>query len=372
MALELSENGIVVVKIGTSSLTNKGGAIDVEKINQIACQIKKIKEFGLNVVLVSSGAIRAGMEKLGIEKKPKSLPKLQACAAAGQSKLIEIYSQVFEKYHISVAQILLTRDDFRNRKRFLNGRNTIISLLDMGCMPIVNENDTVATDEIKFGENDTLSAIVAGSIGAELLINLSDVDGLYTADPRKEYNAKKISTVKVIDENIFDIAKGSSTNLGSGGMTTKIKAAKIATSSGTNMIIANAAEDNIIIKSVTEKNIGTLFLANSNSLVPKKRWMAFSAKSTGSIKVNSGAENKISSHGKSLLPAGITEVCGNFKQGDMVDVINEENERFAKGIVYYSSKDIQKIMGKKTCEIENILGEKEYDEIIHHNNLVVL
>lgn len=371
MKFDLSENSIIVIKIGTSSLTNIKGAIDLEKIQRLAHQIFILKSGGYRIVLVSSGAIRVGMEKLQINERPKNLPELQACAAVGQSRLMEIYSLIFEKYNIPTAQILVTQDDFRNRNRFLNSRNTIQKLLDLDCIPIVNENDTVAIDEIKFGENDTLSAIVSASIDADLLINLSDIDGLYTDDPKKNPNAKKINVVEKISKEIITLAGDSSTNVGSGGMLTKIKAATIATNSGVKMIIANAAEDDIILKACSKENIGTSFLACRNTLAPKKRWIAFAAKSNGSITVNVGATEKISKAGKSILPAGVTAVSGYFKQGDMIDVYNENNEAFAKGIVYYSSNDINKIMGKQSSEIENILGHKDFDEIIHHNNLVI-
>lgn len=362
---------IVVIKIGTSSLTNEIGAIDSEKIDNIAYQINEIMKKNCKVVLVSSGAIKAGMQKLNIKSRPKTVPMLQACAAAGQSSLMEIYNIIFGNYNLNAAQILITSDDFRSRRRFLNCRNTIKVLLDMNCIPIVNENDTVSTDEIKFGENDTLSAIVAAGIDADLLINLSDVNGLYTADPNVDPNAQRIPVVNKITNEIISIAGASASLVGSGGMTSKIKSAKIATNSGVRLVIANANEPNIIVRVVNGEDVGTKFLAKEHNLTSRKRWIAYAAKTKGVIKVNTGAMEKIAKEGKSLLAVGVISAEGYFNSGDIV-VINCNGVDFAKGIVYYSSKEINQIAGIKTDKIETILGAKDYDEVVHHDNMVIL
>ncbi|MBQ9358711.1 MAG: glutamate 5-kinase [Abditibacteriota bacterium] len=369
--MKLSANSIILIKIGTSSISDAGGSIDPDRIKKLAHQLFLLKRQGLRPVLVSSGAIRAGMEKLGIKKRPKSLAKLQACAAAGQSALMEIYNFIFQIYKISVAQILVTRDDFRYRDRFFNVRNTVHSLLALDCLPIINENDTVATDEIKFGENDTLSAIAAAAIGADLLINLSDVSGLYTANPKLDGSADLIPRVDEITGDIISLGGSSVSGVGSGGMRSKIKAALIATDSGVNMIIAGADEEDVVTRICGGEPCGTLFCAKSKPLNPKKCWMAFAAKTDGSITVNANAEQKIKS-GTSLLPVGITGIEGSFDSGDLVNIKNERGKVFAKGTAYYSAEELARIMGRHTYEIKALLGSKDYDEAVHHNNMVLI
>ncbi|MBQ0105423.1 MAG: glutamate 5-kinase [Armatimonadetes bacterium] len=361
---------IAVVKIGTSSLTDKNGNIDKMSIAKIAGQVKEMADMGCATVLVSSGAIKVGMQKLGIEKRPKILPELQACCAAGQPYLMEVYNDIFDIYGLKTAQILLTAEDFRSRKRFVNMRNTFGVLLEMGCVPIVKENDTVSIDEIKFGENDTLSALVATGVNADLLINLSDVNGLYTSDPSKDENAKRIPVVEKITDDIINMGGSSVSGVGSGGMATKIKAAVIATNSGVRFVIANAKEENIILRCAKGEDVGTKFLGGENKYSGKKSWIAFAAKTKGTINVDRTAKEMLVS-GKSLLSVGIESAEGLFENGDIVRVACE-NKVFAKGITYYSSKDLEKIAGAKTSEIESILGSKPYEEIIHHNNMVIL
>ncbi|MBR4748672.1 MAG: glutamate 5-kinase [Abditibacteriota bacterium] len=368
--MKLTANSIVLIKIGTSSITDATGAIDPDAIKKLAHQLYLLTRRHIRPVLVSSGAIRAGMEKLGIKKRPKTLPRLQACAAAGQSALMEIYNFIFQMYKLPVAQILVTRDDFRSRDRFFNVRNTILSLLSLGCIPIINENDTVATEEIKFGENDTLSAISAAAVGARLLINLSDVSGLYTADPRTDPSAALIPVVEKITPEITALAGLTGGDAGSGGMRSKLKAALIAVSSGVSMVIADASEEDVITRVVSGSVPGTLFPAEGKPLPPRKCWMAFAAKTDGSLTVNENARQRIL-HGTSLLPVGITGVEGSFDSGDLVDIRDEEGRVFAKGTVYYSSGELRLIMGCHTGEIKAALGYKAYDEAVHHNNMVL-
>ena len=361
---------IIVIKVGTSSLTEKSGKIDKKNINKIVSQIYSLTEKGHKVILVSSGAIKVGMGILGITDRPKDISHLQGCCAVGQSYLMEAYNDIFENYGLFASQILLTADDFRSRIRYLNLRNTINVLFEMGCVPIVNENDTVSTEEIKFGENDTLSALVATGINADLLINLSDVDGLYTANPSLNKDAKRIPVVEKITAEITRLGGSSVSGVGSGGMASKIKAAKIATNSGVKCVIANAKTENVIVKVFQGKDIGTVFLPEENNLTGRKSWIAYASKPKGTLVVNDNAM-KMLTKGKSLLSVGIISVEGVFSVGDIVN-ISCQGKIFAKGISYYSSKDTKKILGVKTCDIENILGRKDYDEVVHHNNMVIL
>ena len=361
---------IIVVKIGTSSLITEEGKIDRININKIVAQIYALTCRKSKVVLVSSGAIKVGMIVLGIKARPKDLPHLQACSATGQSYLMEVYNDIFENYGLFASQILLTYDNFDSRIGFLNLRNTINTLMEMGCIPIVNENDTVATEETKFGENDTLASLVAAGINADLLINLSDVDGLYTKDPSKNKDAKRIPVVEEINPAIEKLGGKSSSGVGTGGMASKIEAAKIATDCGCCCVIANAKDENVIFKCAKGEDVGTVFLAKEHNLNAKKSWLAYASKSKAIIVVNSPAKEKIIK-GKSLLSVGVLDVEGSFGVGDTVS-ISCEGKIFAKGVTYYSSKDVLKIAGKKTNQIEKILGKIDYEEVVHHNNMVIL
>lgn len=360
---------IVAVKIGTSSLTDKKGP-DLKRIVEIAKQIKELTDRGIKVVIISSGAIKVGMKLLGIKKRPKILPHLQACCAVGQPYLMEAYNDVFSIYGLKTAQILLTAEDFRDRKRYINLKNTLSVLLEMDTVPIVNENDTVSTDEIKFGENDTLSALVATEINADLLINLSDIDGLYTSDPSKNKNAKRIPRVEEITADIIKMGGSSVSGVGSGGMATKIKAAVIATASGTRFVIANAKEEKVIVRCVNGEDLGTVFAEKTKNLSDRKSWIAYASKPLGSVIVDRQAKEMLLS-GKSLLAVGILSVVGEFSDGDTVSVVCDGTV-FARGITYYASDEISKIAGAKTSEIEKILGFMNYEEVIHRNNMVIL
>lgn len=362
----------IVVKVGTSSLVKSDGSLDRGRMADMIGQIAGAREAGSDVILVSSGAIRAGMERLALGERPKNIPDQQATAAVGQSVLMQTYTELLAEHGIVPGQILVTREDFDHRVRYLNARNTIKRLLAFGCLPIVNENDTVATEEIKFGENDTLSALVAACADADLLINLSDVDGLYDGDPRVNSACSLISEVPAINSEIENLAGGTHGLCGSGGMRTKIEAAKIATSSGVRMVIANASRPNVIADIAAGENIGTRFLANKTGLSHRKRWIAFGSRVRGSIIINDGAVQMISGGGKSLLPAGITDTDGAFGIGDLVALKDENRKEIARGLSNYSISELALIKGRHTSEIENILGYKDNDEVVHRDNMVLL
>ncbi|NLN77567.1 MAG: glutamate 5-kinase [Armatimonadetes bacterium] len=361
----------VVVKVGTSSLVDDGGAIDDVKLGNLVDQLAAIKKRKKDLILVSSGAIRAGMEKLGISQRPQTIPEQQASAAIGQGALMQKYAELFGIFSIIPAQVLVTRDDFNNRLRYLNIRNTLYTLLRFGCVPIINENDTVATDEIRIGDNDTLSALVAATVGADLLVNLSDVDGLYDGDPRAGVECKLIEEVAKITPEIEALAGGTHGVCGIGGMRTKIEAAKIATNSGVRMVIANATSPNAIVDVVSGARAGTRFLAKKTELNHRKRWIAFGHRVKGSVIINEGAREMLISRGKSLLAAGIVGCEGVFEIGDLVAVIDEHHNQIARGLTNYAAAELTLIRGKHSDEIETILGYKDFDEVIHRDNLVL-
>ena len=357
----------IVVKIGSSSLSSPKG-IDENKIRKIVEQISLIKSMGKEIILVSSGAIVTGMAELNYKSKPYSLAEKQACAAVGQGILISIYNRIFRENNLKTAQVLLTAEDFSNRQRYMNAYNTIKTLLDLDVIPIVNENDTVATAEIKFGDNDMLSAQVAGLIEADLLIILSDVEGLLK-DVNK--SSSVINKVEEITPEVELIANGKSGKLGTGGMSSKIRAAKISIHSSIPAIIAPSYKENVILKALEsiekEKyDVGTTFLAKENNLSKRKRWIYYSLKSKGEIKIDPGAEKALIS-GKSLLAVGIKEILGKFNIGDLVKIVNENGEVIAKGLVNYSSQELRLMIRNKML-INESLGP---EEVIHRNNMVL-
>ncbi len=362
----------IVVKIGTSTLTHETGLLDLNRMESIVRQLANLHNKGLDIVIVSSGAIGAGMGKLGITKKINTIPEKQAAAAVGQGILVHMYEKLFSEYGKTVAQMLLTKNDMANRSRFLNARNTFFALFKQRTITIVNENDAVAVDEIKFGDNDTLSALVTNLVDADLLILLSDIDGLYDSDPRINNNAKLIYTVKKIDDTIKNIAGDAGTKFGTGGMITKINAAEIATASGTCMLIVNGSTNNIINRVLDGEMLGTLFKVGNTPLQAKKMWIAYNTKIKGKIIVDEGAQNAIVKNHKSLLAAGIKSVEGSFNEGDVVSVVNSKGKEFARGITNYCLADVNKIKGINSCDIINKLGYKSYDEVIHINNLAII
>lgn len=358
----------IVVKVGTSSITHENGLLNINKIDKLVRSISHIQNMGYEIVLVSSGAIGAGMGRLKLTERPETIPEKQAVAAVGQVALIHLYQKFFFEYNKDIAQLLLTGGDLGDRRRFLNSRNTCFELLKKGVIPIINENDSVATEEIKVGDNDTLSALVASLIDADLLIILSDIEGLYTADPRVDPDARLIPLVDTIGEDIRGMAKGAGSKLGTGGMATKIRAAEIATSKGSKMLIANGKEPSILIDIVKGRDIGTLFTPAPHKVSARKHWIKYGSSREGSLLLDEGACRAIKS-GKSLLPGGITSVTGEFLKGDIVSMVSPSGEEIALGIVNYSSAEVDLIKGMKTCEIEGILGNKQYSEVIHSNNM---
>ncbi len=361
----------IVIKVGTTTLTHESGLINLSRMEKLVRFMSDLHNEGYEVVLVTSGAIGAGMGKLNLAERPRTIPEKQAVAAVGQVALIHMYQKIFSEYGKTVAQLLLTKEDIVNRNRFLNARNAFFSIFSQKVIPIVNENDAVAIDEIKVGDNDTLSALVSSLIDADLLIILSDIEGLYTANPKEVPDATLIDIVENIDSNIKKIASGSGSKFGTGGMATKIKAAEICTSSGINMVIAKGEDPEVIRKIVKGENIGTLFIKNDKKLSARKHWIIYGSKKSGKIIVDAGASRAICQH-KSLLPSGIIEIVGTFKKGDIISILDEESVEIARGIVNYSSHEVEKIKGCHTSDISNILGYKDYDVVVHLNNMQIL
>jgi glutamate 5-kinase len=362
----------IVVKVGTSVLTSKEGKLETSYISRLVHELASLQQSGREVILVTSGAISAGMGKLQLIPKPKTIPLKQAAAAVGQSILMQTYEHLFSQHHQPIAQILLTHQDLSNRQSYINIYNTILTLLHYRVIPIINENDTVAVEEIKFGDNDTLSALVAHSIEADLLIILTDTDGLYDTNPKHHKPKKLISVVEKVTPEILGLADGEGTPLSTGGMYTKLKAAEIVTKCGVVMIIANGREERILERIVNGESVGTLFLPLQGRMAGRKRWIAFNLNSCGEIVVDEGARKAILFDGRSLLPSGVVGVEGEFEVGDAVTILDEQGKELAKGLTNYSALELCKIKGKHTREIERVLGYKYFDEVIHRDNLVLL
>jgi len=362
----------IVVKVGSSTLTHNTGYLNINRIERLVRQLVDINNREVEIVMVSSGAIAAGRGRLGLKKRPKTIPEKQAAAAVGQGILLHMYEKIFSEYGKVVAQILLTREDFSQRSRFLNARNTFFTLFEQGVIPIVNENDAIVVDEIKFGDNDNLSAMVASLVDADLLIILSDIDGLYDSNPKNNPNAKLIYNVEKITGEIEASAGGEGSDLGTGGMITKINAAKVASASGIPMLILNGSIDNIINDTLEGKEVGTLFIADKHRLQAKKHWMAFGVRPQVKIVIDEGAEKALVRNNKSLLPIGVIAVEGTFNEGEVVAVVNKDGDEIAHGISNYNSLELNIIKGIDSSLIEGKLGYKHYDEIIHKNNLAVL
>ena len=362
----------IVIKIGSGVLTSDDGGLDSKIFKGLAREISLLNRNGYYPIIVSSGAIAAGMQKLGLVQRPKNIPQKQAAAAVGQSTLMWNYERSFAEYDQKVAQVLLTHDDLSNRQRYLNARNTLSTLSDYGIIPIINENDSVAVEEIKFGDNDNLSALTTNLVGADLLIILTDINGLYDEDPCQKEDARLISVVKEINHEIEKIAGDTTSPISIGGMITKVQAAKKAAILGVPTILANGKLDGIIDKIIIGEDVGTLFLPKETRMTSRKHWIAFTLKPKGEILVDDGAKKAIVNKGKSLLPSGVLTIKGKFGTGDSVNLVCPDRFEFARGLVNYSSSEITKIKGLKTGEIESKLGYKYYDEIIHRDDLVVL
>lgn len=360
----------ILVKVGSAVLTGEDG-LELDIIEQLVADIAALRERGFQVVLVSSGAIASGKHRMGIEGKLKSIPQKQAAAAIGQGRLMRVYSNAFGKHGLFVGQVLLTMSDITDRKRFLNIRNTLFTLMDWGVITIINENDTVAVDEIKFGDNDHLAAMVANVIEAHLVINLTSTEGLYDQNPSATKKAKLIPIVTELTPEIEAVATEEATPVGMGGMKSKVQAAKKVTASGIPYIIAPGRRTGILQEILDGKETGTLFLPSTEHLNSRKYWIAFTLRSRGRIFIDEGAKEAIVRDGKSLLPTGVTQVEGDFVLGDPVSCVDALGNTIAKGLVNYSADEIRKIMGLKTAKIEQVLGYKDYDEIVHRDNLAV-
>lgn len=361
----------IVVKVGTSTLTKEDGNLNIEKIKKIVSELSNLSDKGYDVVLVTSGAVGAGMGRLNMTERPKTLSEKQALASVGQVALTHLYQMLFQEYGKIIGQLLLTKGDFSDRRRYLNARNVCNTLLKNKIVPIINENDAVVANEIKVGDNDTLSALVSGLIDADLLIILSDVQGLYNKNPQKYEDANLIEIVGKIDEDIRKTAGGEGSKFGTGGMITKIIAAEMATKIGTNMVIASGEDPRNITRIVEKENIGTLFTKKHKKISSKKYWLAYGTNKKGVLIIDEGAEKALFK-GKSLLPVGIKEIEGDFEKGTVVKIMNLKNEAVATGISNYSSDEIGLIKGHKSENIEKILGHKYDDVVIHIDNMVII
>ena len=361
----------IVIKIGSSLVTNQGKGLDQDRLSSIAKQIAYLKSEGKTVVLVSSGAIAEGMQRLNWSGCPSELYKLQAAAAVGQMGLVQTYESCFQEYNLHTAQLLLTHEDISDRKRYLNIGSTLGELLELGVVPIINENDSVVTDEIRFGDNDTLAALVTNLIDADALVILTDQAGLYTADPRIDSNAKLLNSVMAEDALIEQMAASTGGSIGRGGMLTKITAAKLAAKGGASTIIASGHEENILIHLAQGESVGTEILTNTEKLAARKQWIA-GLQANGSITLDDGAVTALLVDGTSLLPIGVTDTTDNFERGEAVHCMNLKGEEIALGLINYSATETRKILGSTSSEIEPILGYVDEVELINRKNLVLL
>ncbi|MGL6073764.1 MAG: glutamate 5-kinase [Fimbriiglobus sp.] len=362
----------VVIKVGTNVLADAAGNLDRHRIQSLAEQLHRVRQSGRRVVLVTSGAIGAGMGRLGLPARPTDLPHLQACAAVGQAALMQLYQEALTPFGLHTAQLLLTAGDFDSRVRYLNVRNTILTLFEYQALPIINENDTVSVAEIKFGDNDTLAAMTTNLLQAPLLILLTNVDGLYSADPRVDPSAKHVPTVEEISAEVTGLAGETKSQLGTGGMRSKLKAARIATVAGAAVIMANGSIDGILDRLFAGEAVGTLFLPHGEQVSAWKRWLGFTAQPRGILQLDAGATKAVTEQGKSLLPVGVVSVSGEFGKGDVVSIVAADGSEVARGLTNYSSQDAQQLRGLKTEHILVKLGQLPYVELIHRDNLVVL
>jgi len=359
-----------VVKIGSALLTDDGRGLDRHSMETWVRQIASLTKRGYEVVLVSSGAVAAGMTKLGWKRRPKAIHEQQAAAAVGQSNLIQVYEQEFQKYNLTTAQVLLDHDDLSNRQRYLNARSTMKTLTGLNVIPVVNENDTVVTDEIRFGDNDTLAALVANLIEADTLCILTDQNGMYDCDPRANALAKIVHERSAMDPELDGMA-GSGGALGRGGMISKVRAARLAARSGANTVIAGGRIFDVITRVAAGESVGTLLYATQQPLAARKRWLASNLQSRGVVVLDEGAVHVLRDKGKSLLPVGVKSIVGYFTRGEMIVCRDLYGREIARGLVNYSSDDARRIIGKSSGEIEALLGYKDFDELIHRDNLVL-
>ncbi|MBT5330982.1 MAG: glutamate 5-kinase [Porticoccaceae bacterium] len=369
---QLNDSGRWVIKIGSAVLTNDGLGLDQSRIEDWVKDISILRENGHQVVLVSSGAVAEGLVRLGWNNRPSTVHELQAAAAVGQTGLVQAYETEFAKYGIRTAQILLTADDLSDRQRYLNARSAIQSLIQLGVIPIVNENDTVGTEEIRFGDNDTLAGLVCNLVEADRLLILTDRQGLYDSDPRSNTDAKLVSEGRAGDPALESMAGSSSGKLGRGGMTTKLRAAALAARSGTCCLIASGREQGIISRISQGEQLGTLLTAGENPVGARKQWLAGQLQVQGQLVLDDGAVKVLSKSGRSLLPIGVAEIRGNFVRGDLVSCVDQLGRELARGLVNYNSDESSRIIGKASSEIAEILGYCDDEELIHRNNLVLM
>ena len=373
----LTDAKCLVIKVGSSLVTNNGEGLDQAAIAAWAGQIAQLVRpvGGLEarqVVLVSSGAVAEGMQRLGWKKRPTAVNELQAAAAVGQMGLVQMYESCFSQHGLHTAQVLLTHDDLADRKRYLNARSTLRTLLAMGVIPIINENDTVVTDEIRFGDNDTLASLVANLIEADALVILTDQSGLYSADPRKNPDAKFIQHAIAGDEALEQMAGGAGSNVGTGGMLTKILAAKRAARSGAHTVIASGREANVLVRLASGEAVGTHLRTEQAKMLAKKQWMADHLRVSGELHLDAGAVKVLLTDGKSLLPVGVIGVEGSFERGDVVACLDPQGQTVARGLVNYSSAETARILRQPSSEIASILGYVDEAELIHRDNLILL
>jgi len=361
-----------VIKVGSALLTENGKGLNQEAIGGWVAQMARLREEGLELVLVSSGAVAAGLPSLGWQHRPEQLHELQAAAAVGQMRLVQTYESSFQKYNLHTAQILLVHSDLSDRGRYLNARSTLTTLLELGVIPVVNENDTVATEEIRFGDNDTLAGLVANLVEADQLVILTDRDGLYECDPRQDPNAKLIERAQVDDPHLLEVAGGSNSHLGRGGMITKVRAAGLAARSGTNTVIAGGYVDDILVRLAKGESLGTLLLAGKEPLAARKQWLAGQLESKGRLELDPGAVRVVTGEGKSLLPVGVTGVVGGFDRGELVSCVDQQGVEIARGLVNYSADEARKIAGAGSDKIAELLGYQGDEELVHRNNLVLV
>ena len=368
----IADAKVLVVKVGSSLVTREGRGVDAEAIARWAGQVAKLRQAGRSVVLVSSGAIVEGMQRLGWARRPHSMHQLQAAAAVGQMGLVQAYESSFRGHGLHTAQVLLTHADLADRQRYLNARSTLRTLLDLGVVPVINENDTVVTDEIKFGDNDTLAALVTNLIAADALIILTDQSGLYESDPRKNAEAALVAQADADDPKLEAMAGGTGSELARGGMLTKVQAARRAARSGAHTVIASGREPDALLRIARGERLGTLLTARTAPIAARKQWLADHLTVSGLLTLDAGATKALVRDGKSLLPIGVTTVSGDFARGEIVGCLDPEGRQVARGLVNYSAEETRRIMRRPSGEIESVLGYVDEPELIHRDNLVLL
>lgn len=360
----------IVVKIGSSLLTANGQGLDLDAISHWAMQIADLHNAGHEIILVSSGAVAEGMVRMKLTSRPTDLPSLQACAAIGQMGLIHTWSSVLEKHTIQTAQVLLTHDDLADRRRYLNSCDALQNLIEWRVIPVINENDTVSTDEIRFGDNDTLAAMVAGQVHADLLIILTDQQGMFDSDPRSNPNAKLLTTVNAMDDTLFEMAGGGGV-LGRGGMVTKVRAARLAAKSGCPTLIASGESDHVLSRLMSGELLGTLFSTDKDRITAHQQWLAAHLQTAGRLIIDAGAVEAIKQRHRSLLPVGVKAVEGHFNRGDVVECVDQSGQRVAVGRVNFSSRSAEIIKGLASDKVHQVLGEARSLEMIHRNHMAI-